>query len=194
MYNECERVIVKNSKVLEIGCGNGRNLFEFEKLKSKVYGIDLSEYAINLANYYKAKFDSSASFYLGDLKVNNFKKKQFDTILLLSNTITEMSYEYFRNLCNHIKQIITLTGTFCLEVKDSIIHFSGTDLTKKNYCANDSKLTDLITIDNNRKYIYCTYIWTLGMIKFILSLHFKEIQVKDINHNRYWIECRGVIE
>jgi len=190
--DECEKVIFKNSFVLEVGCGNGRNLFEFEKLGANVFGTDLSEYAIDLANTYKTKYNSSAKFYLGDMTKVNFEKNFFDIILLLSNTITEISYTYFNDLCIYVKSILKSSGVFCLEVKDSVVHFNEKGLTIEKYCTNDAVITDTITIPGRNNYIYKCHFWTLGMIKFILSLYFKNIQIKSITDKRYWLVCSDV--
>jgi len=54
------------AKVLDIGCGTGKNLFKLAELGWEVYGIDISERAIELAKVKAAKRNLHAEFYAAD--------------------------------------------------------------------------------------------------------------------------------
>lgn len=72
-----ERIKPK-SKILDLGCGNGKNSFYLEKKGFQVYGIDLSETAIKEA---KDKTKNKKNFIVGNALKLPYKDDFFDAIL-----------------------------------------------------------------------------------------------------------------
>ncbi len=79
--------IIKNyrlnnsSKILDIGCGKGYLLYEIKKIlpKIKVYGFDISKYAINNSQKQIKKY-----LFTKDIRKKfSFKKKSFDLVTCL---------------------------------------------------------------------------------------------------------------
>ena len=69
---------LKNKKVLDVGCGDGRTAFELIKQGAEVYGIDISKKAIN----YAKTFVPEGKFSVQDITKTNFKNEEFDAIIL----------------------------------------------------------------------------------------------------------------
>lgn len=70
-------LIVKKPKILDIGCGTGQNVKEFEKL-GESWGIDNSKEAIKFCNIKGIK-----NVKLGNIYKTGFKKSEFDAVTLL---------------------------------------------------------------------------------------------------------------
>ncbi|MFZ2523252.1 MAG: class I SAM-dependent methyltransferase [Minisyncoccia bacterium] len=88
----------ENAKVLDLGCGTGRNSFYFAELGAKVIGIEISQTAINIAkeNIKNVSFDIT---YLKESIGNklSFKDDYFDILLDVtsSNSLSEEERETF---------------------------------------------------------------------------------------------------
>ena len=68
----------KKIKILDHGCGNGRNYFQLEKKGCDVYGTDISNHIIK--NNKKLSKNKN-KFFVGTLKEVGFEKNFFDAIL-----------------------------------------------------------------------------------------------------------------
>jgi tellurite methyltransferase len=77
-----KKLINKNIKVLDVGTGDGRDSFYFQKFSRIVYGIDQSKIAINKNNLISKKLNIKKIFFK-NLPVNQITKmnnKKFDLI------------------------------------------------------------------------------------------------------------------
>ena len=71
--------IKKSSKILDCGCGNGKN---FIFLKKKGYNIIASDTSKSIINKIRKKYPKyKKKIYLGDIRDLNFKEKSFDAII-----------------------------------------------------------------------------------------------------------------
>jgi len=70
----------QNSKILDLGCGNGEKAHYIGKLGFNVVGIDASEEAIN---YAKKNFPA-VKFYKKDALSTKFKENSFDAIISIA--------------------------------------------------------------------------------------------------------------
>lgn len=77
-----KKLLNKNSKVLDIGCGTGRHLLEFSKLTPYVTGTDISSKMLNYAKE-KLKNISQAKFIHGNWMENFVKEKNLIWYLLV---------------------------------------------------------------------------------------------------------------
>lgn len=102
-YNYHLKNLKKGSKILDCGCGNGRNFNFLNKKGFDVYGTDISK-SIILKN--KKRFKKNQSkFFIGDIKEINFKKNFFESIVSdasiyyqSKNRIFETIEEFYRIL------------------------------------------------------------------------------------------------
>ena len=87
----------KPGKILDVGCGNCRNLLPFSKFDC--YGIDFSENMIKEAEKYIAKNNMKVNLKIGDAIKLPYKDKSFDYVI---------SFAMLHHLKNHeilIKEI-----------------------------------------------------------------------------------------
>jgi len=79
------KYIPNYSRVLDVGCGNGRLIIELAKKRCRVTGIDISKSMLNIARKRLRKEGIKAKLINSD--IIKFKKKIFfDVILILGNT------------------------------------------------------------------------------------------------------------
>lgn len=68
---------MSNAKILDMGCGNGKNAIYLEARKFKVWGFDISEKAVSVAK----RRVSSGNFIVADVAQLPYKRKYFDIII-----------------------------------------------------------------------------------------------------------------
>jgi len=70
----------KNSHILEYGCGLGSYAYDLAKNKFSVTGIDISDYAINIAQKKAKQLDLKINFEIGDAENLRFDDRSFDLV------------------------------------------------------------------------------------------------------------------
>jgi 2-polyprenyl-3-methyl-5-hydroxy-6-metoxy-1,4-benzoquinol methylase len=186
--HECEAVIFKGAKTLEIGCGNGRYSFAFEKMGAIPTGIDCASELITFAKHFAEQTLSKARFVFGDALNMEFDEHEFDVIFLVGNNIIEFSLPDIDLICRQIGDILKADGVFCISMNDCALHQNGKTLD--HYDAESGLLTSQYEIPEKGSFEYNSYFWTVSMAKFICSKYFDDIMVKRLEDNRYWLECR----
>ena len=102
----------KNIKILEIGCGQGANIWFLAKEGFDSYGIDISISAIEKANKYLNEFHhTSANLEQGDAKNLQYSDNYFDAVIdvvaLQHLTFTDHKIAY-----NEVKRVLKSNGLF----------------------------------------------------------------------------------
>ena len=69
-----------NDRVLDIGCGSGRNLIPLEKIGCQLFGIDQNPNAISQCSKILSNFDPH-NFFTGDLTHSPFQEQSFDLVI-----------------------------------------------------------------------------------------------------------------
>lgn len=115
-------------KVLEIGCGNGRNLIPFIKKGFEAYGIDFSSEMLKEAR----KFCPKAKYKKSDMRKLPFEDNYFDYVLSIASLHhVRKSEEALREMKRVMKDdgmgLITVwnkwQGRFLFKKKESYIKF-----------------------------------------------------------------------
>lgn len=97
----------RDAKVLDIGCGAGRNSIHLSRLGYTVTGIDISSSAIERA---KEK-DSTCTFYCMDA-LNDRLEAQFDVIIDFG-LFHFVPYEYRKKYVDNIYSMLHTNGIYC---------------------------------------------------------------------------------
>ena len=186
----CEDLFYPNVKVLDIGCGNGRYLFEFEKMDAIATGIDCAEKVVEYAKNFAKKINSTSEFIACDAIDMPFQDNSFDLIFLVSNNIVEYSYNDIDELCKQIVRILRPNGVFCVSIQDMFIQKNGKIYDINNYCFEIGTITSHYTIPDKGTFLYQYYYWTVAIARFIFSKYFNKINIKKEDDKDFWIECR----
>jgi ubiquinone/menaquinone biosynthesis C-methylase UbiE len=188
--DECESVIFHGAKTLEIGCGNGRDSFAFEKMGALPTGIDCANEVIDFAKQFAQKIGSKARFVCEDALMMPFEQNEFDVVFLVGNNIVEFSLSDIDLICRQVRKILKESGVFCVAMNDCYIHSNGKKFEMKNYNAENGLMISHYTIPGKGTFEYHSYFWTVSMAKFICSKYFDNISIKQLDEKRYWLKCR----
>lgn len=160
---------VNNPKILDIGCGTGKNLEEFKKIGT-IFGLDNSPDALKYCLMRGLK-----NLRLGSAEKTNLKTNYFDVITLLdvlehtddNKTLKEMH----RILKSHGLIIITVPAFSWLWSKwDEVLHH------KKRYTVNTLKE---ILVANNFHPIKMTYLYSFLVLPLLIIRKNKQNISKD---------------
>ena len=119
----------KNSKILDIGCGNGRDAYYFNKKGFEVTGIDISQKAIKKNSQIKIKNLVFKKFDVGKDKL----KSKFEIIYcrFFVHTLDELQENKLINIIKQVKKKDTLVFFEFRNYKDKIFgNFKAKDHNK----------------------------------------------------------------
>ncbi|MBU2640085.1 MAG: class I SAM-dependent methyltransferase [Nanoarchaeota archaeon] len=92
-----KKLVWKKGKILDVGCGNCRNLLPFKEMEC--YGVDFSDGVLEQAKKYIKKHNLNVNLKKADMTKLPFKDKSFDYILSLA------TLHHLKNPENGIKEI-----------------------------------------------------------------------------------------
>ncbi len=92
--------------VLDIGCGTGAHLVQYQKVMCKVYGVDTSPSMLKRA---KLKLGERADLQLIDARTLLFSDNYFD-IVLLATVLHEMDPELRKKVLMEARRVLRLDG------------------------------------------------------------------------------------
>ena len=85
VYDFIEEYKPRKGKILEIGCGNCRNLIPFAKLGFECYGIDFSKKMLDQAKKFAVKNKVRIELKKADMTKIPYKKNYFDYVLHIAS-------------------------------------------------------------------------------------------------------------
>lgn len=121
--------IDKNSRIIDLGCGNGMLLIELAKSEyADLTGVDYSADAIVLAEAIRKKNDLNIKYAVNDILKNTLEKNYFDVALdkgtydaiSLSDNPQENRNLYVRNVADCLKDGGLLALTSCNWTKEEL--------------------------------------------------------------------------
>ena len=146
----------KKSKILDCGCGNGRNFKYLVEKGFDLYGTDTSAHVIKNNRKNFREFENK--FYLGDIKVLKFRSNYFDAV------ISEASIYY-----QSIKNIKETINKFYELLKPNGFLRVYTKSINDNFFMNFKKNKSIEYIVNKKKH------WENGLMMSFLN-------IRDINN------------
>lgn len=97
--------------ILEVGCGEGGNLFPFAQMGCRVCGIDISENRISQAKSIYRTRNMSAEFICSDLFKYDFHSRKFD-VIICHDVIEHIENKH--TLITLLHHLLTINGViFC---------------------------------------------------------------------------------
>lgn len=119
-----------------------------------------------------------------------FKQNEFDIVFLVGNNIVEFSLYDFDYMCQQTRKILKECGVFCIAMNDCYIHNNGKKLKIEDYNAEEGLMVRQYEIPEKGIFEYHSYFWKVSMAKFISARYFSNINIKQLDEIRYWLECR----
>ncbi len=136
--------ITKNSKVLEVGCGDGRSIKDILEITLNIKGIDYDQKAVdsavkNFQNYPNIKFSKAEATNLP------FKDKEFDFVLCLTTFANFADSKY--KAIEEMKRTLKDNGKIII----SVFSEDAFEERMKIYIKVNAKIKEII---NNKKVIF----------------------------------------
>jgi len=184
VYNYLKTYIFEKCKLIDLGCGAGKQSFVAEKLGAEVVGIDCSEEAIKFANHIKKEINSNCHFAIGDYTGTLLKKNAFD-IAIFPKNIIECSYRETEKICLEVKRILKKSGKFIVTMEDGLEEIlNGEKSNFANYHIKTGQNNGKIILPDKKQYSYPIYFWTIPFARHIISNHFTLLEEKKIKNSR----------
>ena len=168
------------NKMIDIGCGDGRLIYEINKHLPKVNisGVDYSSGAVGFAKAFNPKID----LYVGDISNPSFSVGSYDTATLIE-TLEHIPPETIDNFVKSIHKILEKEGRLIITVPSTNIplnkkhyqHFTLDSLKKTltpYFCLEEYYYTNTRSISEN-------------IIKKILNNSLYSIHIGKINNLLY---------
>lgn len=106
---------IEPHSLIDLGCGTGQHLFEFEKLGFEVTGMDLSEEMIAIAKLEATNRASSAKFYSGDIRTFTIDSK-FQVVISLFHVMSyQTSNDDLERAFRTAKELLSPEGLFIFD-------------------------------------------------------------------------------
>ena len=167
--------VKKGTRLLELGCGTGKQTFRAESIGAAATGIDLSEIGIEKAKEIAEAIGSPAEFVVGDFLKTPFSENSFD-IVLLPKIITSLSYTDFEKLVIEVCRILVKDGLFINTMRESTPDPEGKEVDLLS-----GSQVDLLTIPEIGAFEGRSFHWSIGFANFIITkyLEFHKITQMD---------------
>lgn len=106
------------SRVLDAGCGNGRHVVFFSEQGFDVYGIDISEEAIEIANAWVAKKGLKAHLEVGDIAKLPFENGYFDVVVSYG-VLDHISFSEAKKAMKEIGRVMDKNGYIYITLRST---------------------------------------------------------------------------
>ncbi len=113
----------KDSKILDVGCGGGRNLIYFLQNDFEVYAIDQNPEAVEYARYLANNLSSRSSqsnFQISSAEKMHFEDAKFDTVLCNSVLHFAENEEHFLAMIYEMWRVLKSGGLFFARLASTI--------------------------------------------------------------------------
>ena len=158
---------LKEKKILDAGCGTGKECELLAKRGAKVVGIDVSEFMIKLAR--KKCKNLGVKFFLRDMERTGFERESFDLIL---SVFSLMYKKNLRAVLKEFRRILKKDGEFLVVVPHPIERMV-------KHTRNYFKRGKFLKINGNIRYF--NYHWTLeDYLNSIISQGFRVEEIKEL--------------
>jgi 2-polyprenyl-3-methyl-5-hydroxy-6-metoxy-1,4-benzoquinol methylase len=151
------KLVGKNKKVLDIGCGEGTLALACAANNNHVVGMDISQVAINLAESRKKRLP--VHFMIGDARKLKFPDDAFD-VVICKDMIEHISQEDFKVHLKEVARVLKQGGCYILYTPSKLLGDLSLGLHIKEY-----GLADLTLILNQSTFeveVVCHWLYLLG--------------------------------
>ena len=144
--------VPKNAKILDAGCGEGRNLKYFLNNQYDVFGIDHNRDAIRMIQFIlRSNYPGvqKENFQIGELNNLPYVDKMFDYVICSAVLHFVDSHDHFWELISELTRVIKLNGILFIRMTSDIGLNGHKQLNKKgNFQLPDGSIRYLLTKDN----------------------------------------------
>ncbi len=130
-------------KILDLGCGSGRHLVKLAQKGFKVYGIDFSPSACQLAEQWLHQYGLDGEIIVADFedKIKEYEDNSFDGIIAI-NSLESGPLEQFEQNLKQINNLLKQNGLFWIVYP-----------SKESSIKNPTKQIRLLTLEEFKNYL-----------------------------------------
>jgi len=99
----------KVERILDAGCGHGRHIIYFSEQGYDVYGVDVSETAIEIANKWLSSIGLKGKAMVGNLINLSFEPEFFDVVISFG-VLDHVMFSEAKKIIEEIKRVLTKGG------------------------------------------------------------------------------------
>lgn len=115
--SDIKKLLNKNRKILDLGCGYGRITIPLAKQGYHIEGIDITPSFINLAREDAKKSKVKIRFKIGDIRELPYKEKSFNVLLCLWSVFIEITKEREQlKAINEMLRVLAKNGIAIIEM------------------------------------------------------------------------------
>lgn len=167
--------------ILEVGCGAGNNLWAIAMEGFRVYGIDGSETAINIAKDTFKKFGLHGEFTLGDFTKRLPYSDNFFDLVIDRGSITCVDYEDARKVVREVTRVLKAGGYF---------FFNPYAKSHTSYATSTERINDKYVLTQKGSIAGTGYVCfynredALALVEGLLEVvELKEVLIRDLINN-----------
>ncbi|HOI92050.1 MAG TPA: class I SAM-dependent methyltransferase [Candidatus Rifleibacterium sp.] len=169
------KFVNKGGKIVELGCGTGKQTYALENIGLDCLGIDICKNAIRRANENKKRYNSQARFQEASYFKIPYNNNTFDYVLFHKN-IVECSKRDFGLLVQEISRVVIPDGKLFITIKNN----DNCESLKKV-----KKTVKIITVKDGEEFEYPTYEWNKMILKESTSNFFTLENQVAIENEKY---------
>ncbi|MFA0961742.1 class I SAM-dependent methyltransferase [Roseivirga sp. BDSF3-8] len=138
----------QGTKLLDAGCGEGRNLFYFLKNGYECYGTDVNESALRMLRF---QINSVAPGYptdrftSGDLTQLPYQDAAFDAVLCIAVLHFAENEEHFRKMFSELVRVLRPAGRLLIRMTDNTAMDKAEHIGEGKYSLPDGSIRFLMT-------------------------------------------------
>lgn len=152
------KLIGKNKRVLDVGCGEGTLALGCAKNNNEVIGLDISKIMVELAN--SKKGDLPAKFQVGDARYLDFPDNSFD-VVICKDVIEHIPENDLEAHLQEVKKVLREGGSYLLYTPSKLLGDLSLGLHLKIYGLRD--LVPILKKNNFRVEVVCHWLSLLGL-------------------------------
>lgn len=170
----------KGKKVLDLGCGDGRNIPFLSDLGYRVYGLEINKEIVDYCSKNLEFNNYEASLQVGNNSNSNFQKEFFDCIVACHSFYYLNNNDCFNSNLNEISRILKKGGRFIFSIPNHKSYLlRNAEILEDNYAIIKN---DPLGIRNGLK---IKFFETDFQIINFLTNRFEEFKI-GICENNWW--------
>lgn len=171
----------EDTNILEVGCGAGNNLWAVAMEGFRVYGIDGSETAINMAKDIFKRFGLQGEFIVGDFTKGLPYPDNFFDLVIDRGAITCVDYEDARQVVKEVNRVLKHGG---------FLFFNPYAKSHTSYLTSTERINDKYVLTQKGSIAGTGYVCfydkedAIALVNDLFEIvEFKEVLVKDLINN-----------
>jgi len=160
-------------RVLDLGCGSGRHTVYLAEKGFKVYGLDNSSTAIQIAKKWLSSKNLSANFQIQEMTEDFPYKNSFFDVVISVQVIHHSNTSQIKGIVKEIERVLK---------KGGFIFITVPKLKNQGRRFKQIEENTFIPLDGKEKGLLHHYFTPVELKKFFKNFEITDIHIDDVNH------------